>query len=305
MACKPRAEKPRAERPRVGYLGPQGTFTEEALFAGVSADAVQPIALDTIYDTIDALSRGEVDWAIAPIENSLDGSVTVTLDLLAGHAGDLQIVGEELLKVRHCLIGATQMPLGQIDTVLTHPQVPGQCRTFLRGTLPHAQVVAASSTADATRLVSTGATAPGAAAIGTRLAATIYGGVILAADIQDSDANATRFVWLARPNESAALPLQAPRTGGWKTSLVFWGAGADRSGWLVGCLDEFGRREINLTKIESRPRRAGMGHYMFFVDIEGPRSSDTVAAALQGLAARCEQVHILGSYQLLAAQDEA
>jgi prephenate dehydratase len=296
--------------PKVGYLGPAGTFSEEALRTSALADSVEPVALETIYETVLAVRRGAVRWAVVPIENSLDGSVTVTLDLLADEHGDLQIVGEVPLAVRHSLIAAGSLALAEIDTVISHPKVPGQCSRFLRGELAHARVLPASSTAEAVRIVSTEGL-PGQAALGTRLAAEIYGGTVIREGVQDGDDNVTRFVWLARtadgPRDAAstpsvagerrAPPLQgAADGGGWKTSVVFWGPGADSHGWLVRCLDEFARRSINLTKIESRPQRAALGHYMFFVDLQGSTGEATVAQALAGLGRVCEQVRVLGSY---------
>src|SRR5271167_96489 len=184
-------------KPRVGYLGPEGTFSEEALLASAEAGAVEPVPLATIYDTVMALRRGEVDWAIVPIENSLEGSVSVTLDLLAGEASDLEIVGEALLRVSHSLIAAEDLRLEEIDTVLSHPQVPGQCSLFLRSELPGARILPASSTAEAVRTVAQEAQR-GQAALGTVLAAQIYGGVIIREGVEDRDDNETRFAWLAR-----------------------------------------------------------------------------------------------------------
>jgi len=290
-----------SERPRVGYLGPEGTFTEEALLRSAEPGAVRPVALRTIYDTVLALARGEVDWAVVPIENSLDGSVSVTLDLLAAEDVGLEIVGEALLSVRHSLIACKDVGLEKIQTVLTHPQVPGQCERFLRGELAHARVLAASSTAEAVRIVAADARAE-QAALGTRLAAEIYGGTVIREGVQDRNDNETRFVWLARCDEAARgtrgnAPLRSSGEGGWKTSLVFWGPGADSAGWLVRCLDEFGRRRINLTKIESRPKRERMGSYMFFVDLQGRVGEQAVAQALAGLREICEQARVLGSYR--------
>ncbi len=339
-----------ARRPRVGYLGPAGTFTEEALRRSAQPDSVEPVALASIYETILAVRREEVRWAVVPIENSLDGSVTVTLDLLAetgmraegacppasaetgtdkgdtrsaripesasaegaclpasaDEHGDLEIVGEVLLAVRHSLIAAAPVALSEIDTVISHPQVPGQCTRLLRGELVHARVLPATSTAEAVRLV-VGERRRGSAALGTSLAAEIYGGTVLREGVQDRDDNVTRFVWLARhlpgAQEVSAPPLRARADAGredaptqWKTSVVFWGSGADSHGWLVRCLDVFAQRAINLTKIESRPQRARLGHYMFFVDLQGSAREPTVAEALRGLRAVCEQVRVLGSY---------
>lgn len=306
-------------RARVGYLGPEGTFSEEALLSSAAPNTVEPVALRTIYDAVLALTRGEVNWALAPIENSLDGSVSATLDLLGSDDGGLRIVGEVLLSVRHSLIASGEVELGEIDTVLTHPQVPGQCERFLHGELAHATVLPASSTAEAVRMVVEGRRR-GTAALGTRLAAEIYGATVLREGVQDRNDNATRFVWLARADESSeatvasappdlerdappraepahAPPLRPHAGGEWKTSLVFWGPGADSPGWLVRCLDEFGRRAINLTKIESRPKRDRMGSYMFFVDLQGQVSDPAIADAVAGLRGICEQARVLGSYR--------
>jgi prephenate dehydratase len=287
------------QRPRVGYLGPAGTFSEEALLSSAREGAVEPVALATIYDTVLAVRRGDVQWAVVPIENSLDGSVTVTLDLLADEHGDLEIVGEVLLAVRHSLIAAEAVAVSEIDTVLSHPQVPGQCTRLLRGELAHARVIPASSTAEAVRVVATERRV-GQAALGTPLAAGIYGATVVREGVQDRDDNVTRFVWLARienpPGRPAPLTEAESQPGRWKTSVVFWGSGADSPGWLVRCLDEFAQRGINLTKIESRPQRARLGHYMFFADLQGSVGEPTTALALDGLRAVCEEVRVLGSY---------
>ncbi len=134
------------------------------------------------------------------------------------------------------------------------------------------------------------------AALGTPLAATIYGGTVLREGVEDRDDNVTRFVWLARAGEGAQPPLRGGVGGEWKVSLVFWGAGAERPGWLVRCLDEFARRDINLTKIESRPLRRELGSYMFFADLAGRLGDAVIDEAIAGLDAMCEEVRVLGSY---------
>jgi prephenate dehydratase len=299
MSTQPEAPPP--GRARVGYLGPAGTFSEEALLASAAPDAVEPVALASIYETMMALRDGDVSWAIVPIENSLEGSLSVTLDLLVGEASDVKIVGETLLRVRHSLIAAAEVALREIDTVITHPQVPGQCTLLLRNELASARVLPASSTAEAVRTVVTDGRR-GQAAIGTLLAAGIYGGTVIREGVEDRDDNETRFVWLARPLEDhpAGAPLRASAEGEWKTSLVFWGAGAEHPGWLVRCLDEFARRDINLTKIESRPRRQRLGSYMFFADLGGHVEAAPVTDALAGLEQICEEVRVLGSYPAAA-----
>ena len=282
--------------PSAGYLGPEGTFSEEALLGSASVGAVTPVALETIRDAIMAVQERTVEWSLVPIENSIEGSVTVTLDTLAGEAGEVAIVGEVVLPVRHYLIAASPLKLGQIETVVSHPHVPGQCTRFLRGPLAGARVLAASSTAEAVRLVSERKD-DSLAAIGTKLASELYECAVIAEGIQDREDNETRFVWLARDDSGSEPPQLRTQAGeGHKTSLVFWGAGADHSGWLVMCLNEFARREINLTKIESRPMREQLGHYMFFVDLEGSLRDVVVSQALMGLRAMCEQVRVLGSY---------
>jgi prephenate dehydratase len=299
MSLSPLPEMPSPGRPRVGYLGPEGTFSEEALLASASSDAVEPIPLGTIYEVVMALRRGELDWAIVPIENSLDGSISVTLDLLVGEAGDVEIVGEALLRVKHSLIAAVPLGLEEIDTVISHPQVPGQCERFLRSELSRARILPASSTAEAVRTVTSGEQRSHAA-LGTLLAAKIYGGTVIREGVEDRDDNETRFVWLARARAgSGPPPLRAGTAShGQKTSLAFWGAGADSPGWLVRCLDEFARRDINLTKIESRPRRERLGHYVFFVDLEGGLSQPPVAEGIEGVRAACEEVRVLGTYPM-------
>ena len=177
----------------------------------------------------------------------------------------------------------------------SHPQAIGQCARFLARAAPGAAVVAAPSTADAVRAVAEGGTLAGAAphaAIGTRHAARLYGAIVLAEAIEDDADNATRFAWIARARRGAGRRgadrrRAAPDAPPLKTALVFWGGGDLAPGWLVGCLGEFSSRAINLTRIESRPRRVGLGHYMFFCDLEGaartrrspPRSPDCAAAA--------------------------
>jgi prephenate dehydratase len=289
-----------AGRPRVGYLGPEGTFSEAALLGSAAPGAVAPVPLASIHEVVRRLCASELEWAIVPIENSLDGSISATLDLLAEEADRLEIVAEALLRVSHSLIACEPVALAEIDTVISHPQVPGQCERFLRGELSHARILPAASTAEAVRIVVSEARR-GQAALGTLLAAEIYGGSVIREGVQDSEDNETRFVWLGRARERERPPLAGAAAGERKTSLVFWGPGAERAGWLVRCLDEFARREINLTKIESRPRRKRLGSYMFFADLAGDAREASVAEAIAGLRGLCEQVRVLGSYP--AARD--
>jgi prephenate dehydratase len=287
---------PPNQLPAAGYLGPEGTFSEEALLGSVDPTVVKPVPIDTIRDAVMAVQNHAVEWSLVPIENSVEGSVTVTLDTLAGEAVEVAIVGEVVLPVRHYLISPTPLELAAVETIVSHPHVPGQCTRFLHEQIPNAQIVASSSTAEAVRLVAEEKRL-GWAAIGTRLAADLYRCKVIAEGIQDREDNETRFVWLAREDSAFGAPaLRKPAGPNHKTSLVFWGAGADRAGWLVRCLDEFGKRDINLTKIESRPMRERLGHYMFFLDLEGGLGDTHVSDALAGLRGMCERVRVFGSY---------
>ena len=273
---------------RVGYLGPQGTFTHEALTASGEPGTDELVALPTIYDTVMAVHERAVERALVPIENSLEGSVNATLDALAIETEDVCIVGELVHPIRHCLIARTAMALEQIRTVVSIPQATAQCGRFIRTRLPQATVLAASSTADAVRFVSESDDT--VAALGNRLAATLYDCEVLHADVEDLAGNETRFVWLAPRGADVG------QHGPWKTSIVFWGVGDDAPGWLVRCLSEFAFRGVNLTMIESRPRKRGLGHYMFFADLEGRESDPPVREAVQAVHAQTEQLRVLGSY---------
>jgi prephenate dehydratase len=273
---------------RLGYLGPAGTFSEDAVRTAPDADHATLIALPTVHDTVMAVHDGSVERAVVPIENALEGPIGVTLDTLADDSTDVAVVGEVVIAVSPCLIVRDGTTLEQIERVVSHPQPLSQCARFLRERLPQATVAAADSTAEAVRIVA-GERAPWAA-LGTRRAAELYGARVLVEAVEDEPGNATRFVWLAR--EAVPPDPAAPS----KTSLVFWGAGDDSPGWLVRCLSEFAFRGVNLTKIESRPLRARLGHYRFFVDCEGDAREEPVSEAVDGLRKHCEQVKILGSY---------
>jgi prephenate dehydratase len=272
---------------RVGYLGPAGTHSEEALRASAPFD-VEEVPYSTIRDAVMAVQDGAVDRAVVPIENALEGAVAVTLDTLALEADRVRITAEVVHPIHHCLVAAHNLHLEDVTRVVSHPQAAAQCARFLRERLPHAERVVAPSTADAVISVRGGREL--AAALGSRLAAKLYDCVVLAEDVEDHPDNATRFVWLA-PAEAVGDP--GPDA---KTSVVFWGGGDRSPGWLVGVLREFSDRGVNLTRIESRPRRAQLGHYMFFADLEGVEGRPPVSEALAALRGRVEEIRVLGSY---------
>lgn len=282
---------------RIAHLGPAGTFTEAAVRASrrTPPDA-ELVPMTTVHATVVAVQSGDCDRALVPIENALEGAVNATLDALAFDAPSVVVVGEEVLGIEHCLVARAATPLGAIETVLSHPQANAQCQGFLRRELPQARVLPAASTAEAIRLVAQDEDPEArAAAIGTRLAAELYGATVLREGIEDDPTNVTRFVWLAA-QQARSTPQDEAITGPWKTSVVFGGDGDGQPGWLVRCLSEFAFRGVNLNKIESRPSRHRLGHYLFHVDLDGGTGEAPVQDAIDALRGHCTEVRVLGSY---------
>jgi prephenate dehydratase len=274
---------------KIAYLGPAGTFTEDALIEAGGGD-FEPLRTSTIPEAILAVQAGEADRALVPIENSTEGSVRPTLDTLAFEAEGVTVVGEHDHPVHVHLIARAGTELGTVEAVLSHPQPLAQCARFLRDTLPGVERRSVSSTAAAVRMV--GESARPWAALGARAAAELYGCEILREGVEDESGNVTRFVWIAPAGSESA------GEGPWKTSVVFSELGADHPGALVDALREFSDREINLSRIESRPLRQGLGRYMFFIDIEGAASDPAIAEAIERLRSKADSVRILGSYPL-------
>lgn len=275
---------------RIAYLGPAGTFTEDALGEAIPAADFEPLRTATIPEAILAVEAGEADRALVPIENSIEGSVRPTLDTLAFEAETVTIVGEYDYAVRAHLIAREGVELPAVEAVLSHPQPLAQCARFLRDQLAGVELREVSSTAAAVRMVSE-SPRPWAG-IGARAAAALYGCTILREGIQDEATNVTRFLWIA----PAATEPTGP--GPWKTSLVFSELGEDHPGALVNALSEFSSRAINLTRIESRPLRQQLGRYMFFCDLEGAATDPQVAEAITQLRTKADSVRLLGSYPL-------
>jgi prephenate dehydratase len=279
---------------RLGFLGPAGTFSHAALLASWRAEGGEAVPFTTERETVLATERGDVDACLVPIENSLEGGVNATLDALAFDAPGVSIVGEEVLPVTHALIAHAGIAVGDVTAVVSHPQPLGQCRRWLSEHLGDFQPIAATSTAEAVRMVSQSSEPH--AAIGTATAAELYGCSILASGIEDEHGNETRFLWLAPTSTDPFTAPAAGDAGAPKTSLVFHGAGDASPGWLVRCLSELAFRGINLTRIESRPLKSRLGHYLFFVDAEGDAEDPNVAEAIERLRVHAEVVRILGSY---------
>jgi prephenate dehydratase len=274
---------------RAAYLGPPGTVSDEALSA--AAPELEGVPLASLRDVVLSVQDGRVERALAPVENALEGGVDPVLDALALEAHDVALIGELVQPVSYCLAAGRELRFEEITMVLSHPQALGQCTRWLASHLPGAAAVPAASTADAVREVAQEHDGT-RAAIGPRLAARRYGAVMLAEDLEDDPGNATRFAWLARTDAAPAPPEAGPA----KTMLVFWGAGSGSPGWLVSCLAVFAFAGVNLTRIESRPLRRGMGEYMFFLDLEGSTADAGVAGAVADLHKHAEVVRVLGSY---------
>ncbi len=266
----------------VAYLGPQGTFSEEA--AILYAPASEHLPYPSIREAAMAAESGDTEEAVLPIENSIEGSVNMTLDYLI-HDSKLSIVGEVVLPIRQCLIVGKDARAEDIRTIRSHPQALAQCRRYLQREFQRAELIASISTAGAVEeALEEGRTS---AAIGNRRAAELFGATVLHAGIEDNPNNMTRFVAMGRNSP-------AP-TGDDKTSVCF-GFDDDVPGQLYGALEEFARQNINLAKIESRPTGHELGRYVFLVDMLGHREDKTVSGAIQAMERRVSQLKLFGSY---------
>lgn len=272
---------------RVAFLGPEGTFTEEALLAHMPKGDLHPFPYPSIRDVLRAVQNGEVPLGIVAIENALEGSVPVTLDSLAFGFDELQIVREVTHPVHQMLVTRRPIELERITKVISIPHAYGQCRDFIKEHLGNVEHEATDSTAEAVRRISR-VDRPWAA-VGTRLAAEMYECHVVAEDIADAEENRTRFVFVAREPAPQDLP------GPYKTSLVC-GIDRDEPGSLLLILSEFAYRHVNLTKVESRPSKQALGDYVFFIDIEGRRCDAPVEQALKCLTCKLPWVKVLGSY---------
>jgi prephenate dehydratase len=269
---------------KIGYLGPPGTFAEEALLSVLKFDERALISYPTVPDIIQAVEKGEVPRGIVPIENSIEGSINVTLDVMAFESNVL-IEKEIVVPVRHNLIAHNGVKISDIKGIVSQPHATAQCRLYLASNFPDIPIIAANSTAEAVKRVAEGDRSY--AAIGTSLAAKLYGLSVLAADIEDYKDNQTRFVIVGKG--------KAPRTGHDKTSIICM-IHEDRPGSLLQILQEFAYRYINLTKIESRPAKKALGEYIFFIDMEGHIDDPIVADAINCLKCKIKDVKFLGSY---------
>jgi prephenate dehydratase len=267
---------------RWAFLGPAGTFSEEALLR-FGEPGVEPLPCATIGEVFEAVDRGRADGGVMPIENSIEGSVPATLDGLAFDT-TLEIQAELVLDIHFSLVAAPGTKLADVTSVVAHPQASGQCRLWLERNLPGRAVTAANSNAEAVQIA---VAAPGVAALGPSIAAELYGGEVLESGVEDYAGNQTRFVLVGRGLRE--------RTGKDKTSLALF-MKKDKPGALLMILSEFAYGDINLTKIQSRPTKRQLGDYMFFVDLEGHVEDANVRTALDCLRMKLRTVKVLGSY---------
>ena len=275
------------ERRRIGFFGPFGTFTQQALTTLADADGAEHVPYRTVPDVLDAVASGEVGAGVVPIENSIEGMVNFTQDALAFDY-DLIITAEVVIDIEHCLLVPPGRSLDDVRQVLSIPVATAQCHRYLRERLPDAEVVAANSTADAARRVSESSD-EAVAALAPRVAAEVYGLEVAAADVADHPGNQTRFVMVRREG------VPAP-TGHDRTALVVYQR-ADVPGSLISILQEFAARRINLSNLFSRPTKAGgLGDYCFITYAEGHVTDELLADAMRALHAKQGGVKFLGSY---------
>jgi prephenate dehydratase len=268
---------------KVGVLGPRGTYAELAARSQFG-EKVEVVPHSTITNVAEAVARGDVQVGVIPIESLREGSVGEALDALAW--GDIKVQAEVVTPISHSLLAVPGAKLGDITQVLSHPQALAQSREFLRENLPKAELIEMASTAKAAEQVGK-LKQPHMAAIGPKALADLYGLKVLSEDIQTGEFNITRFLCLAREDSEP--------TGHDKTSIVFYTA-KDRPGILYEILGEFAARNINLTKIESRPSKKALGDYLFFIDFEGHREDPKVSEALEGVKLKTAMLKVLGSY---------
>jgi prephenate dehydratase len=278
----------------IAYFGPPATFTQEALLTQPDLARAELRPLGSITGVLEAVARGEVDQGFVPLENAIEGTVSATIDGLI-HDVDLQVQREVVMDIHLHLMARPGVVLGQVTTVSSYPHALAQCQKYLARALPTAEQRAANSTADAARLLGE-SESTNEAAIAPRLAAERYGLVILAEDVEDHPDNQTRFVLVARDRVH-------PPTGHDKTSIVCFQR-ADHPGSLHGILGQFAARNINLTKLESRPTKQALGDYCFVIDLSGHVGDEIVGDCLRDLHAGLAGVKFLGSYPIAGEHGE-
>ena len=272
---------------RIGYFGPAGTFTEQALLSQADLAGCELVPYRTVPDVLDAVDNNAVDLGFVPIENSIEGTVNFTQDALV-FDHDLLIQREVVLDIEHCIVAKKGVAISDITTLLSIPVATAQCHAYIREHLGNAEVRAANSTAEAARIVGED-NAKSMAAVAPRNAAALYGLEVLASNIADHEGNQTRFVLVGKDTIPAA-------TGHDRTALVVFQR-ADEPGSLISILQEFAARRINLSQLLSRPtKRGGLGDYCFIMYADGHIKDELIADILRDLHAKQGAVKFLGSY---------
>lgn len=270
---------------KFGFLGPPGTFTQEALLQVTDPESADLIYFPSVEEVLEAVADDQVDCGMVPIENSVEGTVNATQDALGFDHQDLRIEREVIMSIRLHLLARPGSLLEDVKTIFSMPHATAQCRKWLRANLPDAEIKASNSTAEAAGRV---AYEDGkAAAIGPNLAAQLFGLEVLRRDVTDHPEAETRFVVVGKTGHEP--------TGRDKTSIIVFIA-EDKPGALLDILQEFANRSVNLTKLESRPTKRVLGEYCFFIDMEGHETDDSVADAIRSLESHVAKIRPLGSY---------
>ncbi len=269
---------------KIGFLGPLGTFSEEAALVYTGGSTEGLVAYPDIYTLMVDVDNRVLDKGIVPIENALEGTVNLTVDMLV-HEVDVGIAGEIVLPISHCLMVRPGVSPEDVRVILSHPQALAQCRKYLKRFLPQAKVITSSSTSSGAKAVCE--TEEPWGAIGNRRAAEVFGLDIIDKDIQDQNGNSTRFIVISKDYKPGA-------SGCDKTSVAF--TVDDSPGSLLSALNIFASHNINLKKIESRPMRTLLGQYLFLIDLEGHIEDDIVKKSIELLAKSCSFFKFLGSY---------
>ncbi len=277
--------------PLFAYLGPTGTYSDEATrtFAKrLAVDEPQTIECTSLDEVFDMVDRGKCEYGVVPTENSLEGPVTATLDNFA-FKSSASILGEEILDIHHCLVVAPGASVRDVTAVASHPQGLAQCRRYLSEKLPGRTAVTTSSTAESARMA---AADPQVAGIASSFAAKLYGADVCENGIEDHCGNQTSFALIGRQGHPPVFSGER-----FKTSLALF-LQTDKAGALLMILSEFAYAGINLTKIQSRPTKQALGEYLFFIDLEGNANDPEVQTALSCLRLKLREVKVLGSYPI-------
>lgn len=286
-----------AKKNQIAFLGPIGTYSDEAahLFAEhLGIESPEFLECPSFNEVFDAVDRGRCEYGVVPMENSLEGSVTSTLDNFA-FSSPATILGQTVLSIHHCLLLHPDAELSDVTTVASHPQGLAQCRRYLASKLPNAKTVTTSSTAESARLAAGDVHTAG---IANAYAARIHGAKVVETDVEDHFGNQTAFVLIGRQGHPQVLEGKRQ-----KTSLALF-LKEDRAGALLMILSELAYAGINMTRLQSRPTKQQLGNYMFFVDFEGDAEDPSVQTALNCLRMKLREVKVLGTYPVLDDSDE-